>query len=86
MANVTIYTRQMCGFCVAAKRLLDGKGVDYEEIDATLSPERRRELAQRSGGSTFPQILIGETAVGGCDELHMLEGNGSLDTLLASAA
>ena len=86
MENVTIYTRQLCGYCVAAKRLLDGKGVDYEEVDATFSPERRQEMAQRGGGATFPQIFVGETHVGGCDDLHMLERNGNLDGLLAPDA
>jgi glutaredoxin 3 len=86
MAHVTIYTRQFCGYCVAAKRLLESKNVPFEEIDATFSPERRKEMAERSGRSTFPQIIIGETAIGGCDELHSLERAGELDGLLASAA
>lgn len=86
MANVTIYTRKLCGYCVAAKRLLDGKGVAYDEVDATFSPERRQEMADRGGGSTFPQVFVGETHVGGCDELHMLDRNGGLDGLLATGA
>jgi len=86
MAKVTIYTRQLCGYCVAAKRLLEAKNVVFEEVDATFSPERRREMAERSGRSTYPQIFIGETHVGGCDELHQLDRNGDLDGLLASAA
>ena len=84
MAEVTIYTRQMCGYCSAAKRLLDKKGVAYVEHDASFSPELRREMMQRAPGrSTFPQIFIGETHVGGCDDLYALEEDGRLDPLLA---
>lgn len=84
MADVTIYTRMMCGFCSAAKRLLDSKGVAYTEHDASFSDELRQEMIQRANGrSTFPQIFIGNTHVGGCDELHALERDGKLDALLA---
>ena len=84
MADVTIYTRMMCGFCSAAKRLLDSKGVSYTEHDASFSNELRQEMIQRANGrSTFPQIFIGDTHVGGCDELHALERDGKLDALLA---
>ncbi len=85
MADVTIYTRMMCGYCAAAKRLLDSKGVAYTEHDASFSPELRQEMIQRAnGGSTFPQIFIGDVHVGGCDDLHALEDQGRLDGLLAS--
>ncbi len=85
MAEVTIYTRMMCGYCAAAKRLLDGKGVAYTEHDASFSPELRQEMIGRAKGrSTFPQIFIGDRHVGGFDELHELERQGGLDTLLAS--
>jgi glutaredoxin 3 len=84
MTEVTIYTRMMCGYCAAAKRLLDGKGVAYTEHDASFSPELRQEMIQRAnGGSTFPQIFIGDTHVGGSDDLHALEHAGKLDPLLA---
>lgn len=87
MANVTIYTRKFCGFCTAAKRLLDQKGVRYEEHDATFSKELRQEMINRAGGkSTFPQIFVGKTHVGGCDELHALDRAGKLDDLLQAAA
>ncbi|HMB47177.1 MAG TPA: glutaredoxin 3 [Afifellaceae bacterium] len=86
MTKVVIYTRQMCGYCSAAMRLLGDKGADVEEIDTTFSPERRKEMAERSGRSTFPQIFIGDSHVGGCDELHRLESSGQLDDMLASAA
>ncbi|WP_421856921.1 glutaredoxin 3 [Oricola sp.] len=85
MASITIYTRQMCGFCTAAKRLLDNKGAAYVERDATFSPDVRREMIQRANGrSTFPQIFVGDTHVGGCDELHALDRAGKLDPLLAA--
>lgn len=84
MVDVTIYTRTMCGYCAAAKRLLDRKGVNYTEHDASFSPELRREMIQRANGrSTFPQIFIGETHIGGSDDLHALEQAGKLDALLA---
>lgn len=84
MTSVVIYTRQLCGYCSAAKSLLDRKGVAYEERDATGSPELRQEMMQRSGRTTFPQIFVGDTHVGGCDDLHALERSGRLDPLLAS--
>ena len=83
MVDITIYTRMMCGFCSAAKRLLDSKGVTYVENDASFSPELRREMVEKSNGSsTFPQIFIGEVHVGGCDDLFALERSGKLDGLL----
>ena len=85
MPDVTIYTRMMCGYCTAAKRLLDRKGVTYTEHDASFSPELRREMIQRAnGGSTFPQIFVGDVHVGGCDDLHALDAQGRLDGLLAT--
>jgi glutaredoxin 3 len=85
MVDVTIYTRMMCGYCSAAKRLLDRKGVSYTEHDASFSPELRREMIDRAnGGSTFPQIFIGDVHVGGCDDLHALDAQGRLDGLLAT--
>lgn len=84
MVDVTIYTRTMCGYCTAAKRLLDSKGVAYTEHDAGFSPELRREMIARANGrSTFPQIFIGGRHVGGCDDLHELDRQGKLDALLA---
>jgi len=86
MAEVTIYTRMMCGYCMAAKRLLDRKGVAYIERDASFSPELRQEMIQRANGrSSFPQIFIGDIHVGGSDDLHELERQGRLDSLLAQA-
>ncbi len=85
MVDVTIYTRAMCGYCTAAKRLLDRKGVAYNEHDASFSPELRQEMiARANGGSTFPQIFVGDVHVGGCDDLHALDARGQLDGLLAT--
>jgi glutaredoxin 3 len=85
MAPVVIYTRQFCGYCSAAKALLDKKGVSYVEHDATGKPELRSEMiAKAHGRSTFPQIFIGDTHVGGCDDLHALDRAGKLDALLAA--
>ncbi|WP_295810262.1 glutaredoxin 3 [uncultured Nitratireductor sp.] len=84
MPEVTIYTRMMCGFCSTAKRLLDSKAVAYTEHDASFSNELRQEMVQRANGrSTFPQIFIGDTHVGGCDELLALERDGKLDAMLS---
>lgn len=86
MVDVTIYTRMMCGYCAAAKRLLDRKGVTYTEHDASFSPELRQEMIQRANGrATLPQIFVGDVHVGGCDDLHALEDAGRLDVLLAGA-
>jgi glutaredoxin 3 len=83
MIDVTIYTRMMCSYCAAAKSLLDRKGVNYTEHDASFSSELRREMVERSGGRmTFPQIFVGDVHVGGYDELHALERSGRLDHLL----
>ena len=83
MARVILYTTAYCPFCVRAKALLDQKRAAYEEIRVDLEPMRRGEMMQRSGGAhTVPQIFINEIHVGGCDELHALERQGRLDSLL----
>ncbi|KIN65708.1 Glutaredoxin [Sulfitobacter noctilucae] len=85
MKPVEIYTSPLCGFCHAAKRLLSSKGVEFSEIDIWANPDRKPEMIQRaSGGRTVPQIFIGETHVGGCDDLQALERAGKLDALLAA--
>lgn len=84
MASVVIYTRQGCGYCSAAKALLSGKGVDFQEHDATGKPEIREEMMAKSGRNTFPQIFIDGQHVGGCDDLHALDRAGKLDPLLAA--
>lgn len=85
MKPVEIYTSPLCGFCHAAKRLLTSKGVEFAEVDVWAQPDRKPEMIQRAnGGRTVPQIFIGDTHVGGCDELHALEREGKLDALLAA--
>lgn len=84
MADVTIYTTMMCPYCYRAKDLLAKKGVSYEEIDVGMDADLRRQMMQRAGGAhTVPQIFIGETHVGGCDDLYALEARKALDPLLA---
>lgn len=83
MKPVELYTTPTCGFCMMAKRLLSSKGISFSEIDVAREPSRRQEMMTRAnGGYTVPQIFIGETHVGGCDELYALERSGKLDPLL----
>jgi glutaredoxin 3 len=85
MVPVVIYTRAFCSYCSWAKELLRRKGVAFEEIDVTGQPQRLAEMiARASGKTTTPQIFIGSTHVGGCDELYALEHAGRLDALLAA--
>lgn len=85
MANVTLYTSPMCGFCHAAKRMLTDKGISYAEIDVAGDPAKRQEMLKRAnGGHTVPQIFIGETHVGGYDDMAALERDGKLDRMLAA--
>jgi glutaredoxin 3 len=85
MAEVVIYTRDFCYYSDAARDLLTRKGVAFREINATGNRELRSEMIERAnGGSTFPQIFIGATHVGGCDDLYALEEAGRLDALLAA--
>ena len=84
MKPVELYTSPLCGYCHAAKRLLTAKGVSYSEINVAAEPSRRAEMMDRAGGRhTVPQIFIGETHVGGFDDLNALERAGKLDALLA---
>ena len=85
MAEVVIYTRDFCYYSDAARELLTRKGVAFKEINATGNRELRKEMIERTnGGSTFPQIFIGDTHVGGCDDLYGLEEQGKLDAMLAA--
>jgi glutaredoxin 3 len=85
-AKVEIYTRWGCGYCVAAKALLDRKGVAYAEYDVTMGGEKRAEMLQRvPGAMTVPQILIGGLPVGGSDDIHALDRQGKLDAMLGIA-
>lgn len=81
--RIVMYASPFCGYCMAAKRLLAGKGVEYTEIDVVAEPERRVEMMERSGRRTVPQIFIGATHVGGYDDLKALDDKGELDALLS---
>ena len=81
---VEIYTTPICPYCHAAKRLLTKKGVAFTEIDVSRDPALRDKMTARAGGSrTVPQIFIGGTHVGGCDDIHALDHAGKLDPMLA---
>jgi glutaredoxin 3 len=86
MAPVTIYTTMYCPYCHSAKALLKRKGVSFDEIDVSFDAEERRRMSDKAGGRrTVPQIFVGDTYVGGSDELQALERQGGLDQLLAQA-
>ena len=82
--QIEIYTKFGCGYCFRAKRLLESKGVEYVEHDITMGGPKRDEMLQRAPGArTVPQIFIGETHIGGSDDLAALERAGTLDRMLA---
>lgn len=84
MRPVEIYTTPICPYCLAAKRLLQKKGVAYSEIDVSRDPALRAAMIERARGRrTVPQIFVGGVHVGGCDDLHDLDHAGKLDPLLA---
>jgi glutaredoxin 3 len=84
MKTIRVYSSQICPYCARAKSLLKKKGADFEEIDVTMDPAAREAMQAASGGArSVPQIFIGDTHVGGCDELYALEREGKLDALLA---
>jgi glutaredoxin 3 len=86
MTSVEIYTQRHCQYCHWAKELLTRKGVDFREIDITGNGQMRKEMFERTHGrTTVPQIFIGATHVGGCDELYALDDSGKLDPLLGQA-
>ncbi|MGI9344330.1 MAG: glutaredoxin 3 [Gammaproteobacteria bacterium] len=80
--EVMMYTQALCGYCSAARKLLKSKGVDFEEVDVTLSAKRRREMIDRSGRHTVPQIFAGERHLGGYDDIAELDRQDRLDKLL----
>jgi glutaredoxin 3 len=83
MSNIKIYTTPICPYCVRAKALLKKKGAAFDEIDVFMDADARQEMEDRSNGRrTVPQIFIGDTHVGGCDDLYALESQGELDPLL----
>ena len=81
-ANVKIYTREWCGFCTSALRLLDKKGIKYEHIDASGNRDIRAYIAQESGQSTVPQIFINGKSIGGYSDLKALDDRGELDKMI----
>ncbi|MDO8984952.1 glutaredoxin 3 [Cypionkella sp.] len=83
MKTVEIYTTQTCPYCIAAKGLLKKKGVAYKEIDVGADPALRQAMTERAGRRSVPQIFIGGSHVGGCDDLHALDHAGKLDLMLA---
>ncbi len=86
MQPVTIYTTVFCPYCTRALALLEKKGARVTEIAAGMNPTLKAEMIARSGGQrTFPQIFVGNTHVGGCDDLHALDARGGLDPLLRGA-
>ena len=82
-ARVLMYTTAVCPYCVRAKQLLKARGVtEIEEVRVDLDPERRDEMMQKTQRRTVPQIFIGDTHVGGCDDLYALDASGQLKPLL----
>jgi glutaredoxin 3 len=82
-AQIKIYSSNWCPFCIQAKRLLDSKGVRYEEIIVDGNPSLRAQMMEESGRHTVPQIWINDLHVGGCDDLFLLERSEKLDALLS---
>jgi glutaredoxin 3 len=83
--GVILYTTEPCGFCRQAKMLLQSRGVDYSEVNLAKDPDGRADLVARTGQMTFPQIVVGERAIGGFRELLEADRAGVLRALLAAA-
>ena len=83
--TITLYTSAVCGYCVAAKNFLRSKGLAWEEVRVDAKPEERRHMVARTGRTTVPQIFVGETHVGGYDDMMALHRAGKLEPLLAGA-
>ncbi|KAA3628774.1 MAG: glutaredoxin 3 [Proteobacteria bacterium] len=86
MAEVVIYTTATCPYCMRARRLLERKGVSFQEIRVDLEPSRWQEMEERSRRNTVPQIFIGHRSIGGFDDLAELDFDGELDGLLGSSS
>ena len=82
MAEIEIYTSPFCGFCSAAKKLLEKKGVAYTEIDVMMKSDKRREMTERSGSSTVPQIFVDGVHLGDCMEMMEMDADDELDAKL----
>jgi len=86
MARVEVFSSMLCGYCYRAKKLLESKGVAFEDIDVMTQPGRRAEMVARSGGRTsVPQIFVDGRHIGNCDDIYALEAAGKLDMLLQGA-
>lgn len=87
MARIEVYTSMLCGYCYRAKKLLESKGVAFDDIDVMTQPGRRDEMIARSGGRTsVPQIFVDGRHIGNCDDIYALEAAGKLDSLLQGAS
>jgi glutaredoxin 3 len=84
--KITVYTKQSCPFCVRAKRLLDKKGVAYEEISVEGNDDLRTWLVEKTGQMTVPQIFAGDRSLGGFSDVAALDGEGKLDPILRGDA
>jgi len=84
MASVTLYTTDRCPYCVQAKKLLDKRGVAYDEINLARDPDGRTELVAKTGMMTFPQVLIDGELIGGYNETAAADKSGRLQELLAA--
>ncbi|HEY4126010.1 MAG TPA: glutaredoxin 3 [Rhizomicrobium sp.] len=84
MSAIKIYTTPICPYCYRAKALLKQKGAKYDEIDVFMDSKARREMEEKTGRHTVPQIFIGEQHIGGCDDLMELDSEGKLDPLLVT--
>ena len=83
MAEIIVYSKSYCPYCIDAKGLLQKKGAAFTEVDIQQHPERRDEMIKRAGGkTTVPQIFINNAHIGGCDDIYALERKGKLDALL----
>ncbi|MBT6093528.1 MAG: glutaredoxin 3 [Rhodospirillaceae bacterium] len=82
MTKIEIYTSPFCGFCFQAKSLLDRKGVEYEEINVMMSPGKRKEMIERAGATSVPQVFVDGEHIGDCDGIHRLDAQGQLDAKL----
>ncbi|HEX8066460.1 MAG TPA: glutaredoxin domain-containing protein [Thermoleophilaceae bacterium] len=84
MPDIVLYTTEPCGFCRQAKALLQSRGVEYDEVNLAKDPSGRADLVAKTGQMTFPQVLVGERAIGGFRELIEADRAGILDSLLAA--
>lgn len=84
MASVTLYSTDRCPFCIQAKKLLDKRGIEYEEINLARDPDGRDELVAKTGMMTFPQVIVGEELIGGFNETQAADKSGRLQELIAA--